>query len=265
MHDDEAVLGPDDLDAVSQLAFELIDTWRAQDRLDVTRRKFDAQKIGAVYGLAAHVHSVAPIALDLLLRGLVLEAMPLVRTVFECAITAQWVAQVPEAPAAFANEDVRQRLAMIKTWERALPGRLADRPELIDKLNADVIELESSVSARRFDQLCADLEPGGNEAYAHYRFMSSMSHASVTVVDRYLDEADEPPGFAIRTTPKQPDQSPWAFFMAACLVWAGRAVDFSDKDHRRRSQLRTAARRLAITPELQPSQAARDRRSGRQT
>ena len=44
--------------------------------------------------------------------------------------------------------------------------------------------------------------------------------------------------------------------LAASLVWAGRAIDYLDKDHVRRSELRAAAASLGIASEFKLSEAA---------
>jgi hypothetical protein len=38
------------------------------------------------------------------------------------------------------------------------------------------VETDSAVSAENFEAMCDDLEPGGPDAYAHFRLMSSMTH-----------------------------------------------------------------------------------------
>ncbi len=57
-------------------------------------------------------------------------------------------------------------------------------------------------------------------------------------------------------SPKPLDADWLAFFIAASLVWAGRARDMIEVDHPRRTELRQAAKRLGIAIELRPSQAA---------
>lgn len=50
------------------------------------------------FGLAAHAYRLAGPAADLLAGGLVPEALPLSRVMFECAVTAQWVVQTSIGP-----------------------------------------------------------------------------------------------------------------------------------------------------------------------
>jgi hypothetical protein len=122
------------------------------------------------------------------------------------------------------------------------------------------IETDSSVSAASFEAMCNDLEPGGPDAYAHFRLMSSMSHPSAFLCDFYLaDDGNNPnnlAGFALRDVPDQPVAGPYLAFTVGSLIWSGRAVEYLDKQHPRRSQLRAAAKQLGITSELHPSAKA---------
>lgn len=235
-----------------QIIDELLTGWSHGDAFLTTRRQ-KRTKVSIAYGLAAHAHRLARVARDLLEAGLTLEAIPLVRTAFECALTAHWVVQMKEGDAALANEEVRSRRAFVRTLERAsasvapFAGQVADYPEVAQQTNA---------SARNFQQVCDDLEPGGADAYAHYRLLSQMSHASVFVVDFYLQPHDGPAGLSLLVEPDQPAPVAYLGFLAASLVWAGRAVDYLDSSHTRRAALRQAARELNITPDLKPSDIA---------
>jgi hypothetical protein len=83
-----------------------------------------------------------------------------------------------------------------------------------------------------------------------------MSHPTAFLVDLYLEERDTEIGIALRHVGDQPKPGPYLAFVVASLIWAGRAVDFLDRTKSRRSELRSAARRLGITSELHPSPRA---------
>jgi hypothetical protein len=249
-------LAPADL---TKLAQSLIASWRRGTHLTLLRSDHDIARAGTTHGLAAHVHRLAEVALDLLNRGLIIEAMPLVRSCYESALTAHWLVQVPGAPVALANEHVRNRRNLIKT--------LAGSSPFLQSLGARFQEDEPlpeegpvpTVSARRFDELCNDLTPGGADAYAHYRLMSSMVHPTVFLIDFYTREDADPAnvtGFKLSLDAEQPSPVPYLAFVVASLIWAGRAVDYLDKTKARRSELRAAARKIGITSELHPSPSA---------
>jgi len=218
------------------------------------KRKFNQQQLLLAHGLCAHVHYLAPAALDLLDSGRVLAALPLVRACFESAITAQWLAQTTDGSPAFVNEDVRQRLAQVHTLEQAVsdvfreaaPSIAANLPPILD----------TTATARGFHKICDDLVPGGADAYTIYRVLSQYSHASIRVVDGYLQVVGTEPGVALRTNPAEPSAATWTNVLASCLVWAGRSNDYLDGHKTRRSELRAAANALGINSELHLSPTA---------
>ncbi len=241
----------------SAVARGLLAGWdsRADVPLVGTRkRRFNQQQLALAHGLCAHAHYLADPALDLLDSGRVLAALPLVRACFESAITAQWVTQTTDGAPAFVNEDVRQRRAQVQTLEKAVSEVFR---EAAPEIAANLIDpLHTNATARGFHNLCNDLVPGGADAYSIYRVLSQYSHASVLVIDDYLQATDTGPGLALHTHPVEPNAATWTNVLASALVWAGRAIDYLDKDHVRRSELRAAAAALGITSELQLSQAA---------
>jgi hypothetical protein len=54
---------------------------------------------------------------------------------------------------------------------------------------------------------------------------------------------------------------PWCGVLVATLVWSGRALDFFDMNHRRRSQLLAAAQDLGIESALQLTDSAKKRQA----
>jgi hypothetical protein len=263
---EEPKLGRDEQRRASTLARQLLAGWHARMETPLVgtrRRPFTQPQLAVAHGLGAHVHYLAPPALDLLDRGVVLAALPLVRQCYEHAVTAQWVTQTADGAQAFINEDVRQRRAHIRTLERAVSNVFNDAASAIS--DTLVEELETSATARRFDAICDDLRPGGADAYVSYGALSQFSHPSAVVVDSYLRLTVAPPGLGLAAQPEEPNAAAWTHILASSLVWAGRAIDYMDKAHHRRSELRAAARELGITSELQLSDVAvkRQARSGR--
>ena len=158
------------------------------------------------------------------------------------------------------NEEYRQRRAHIRTLEKAAAEVFrAAAPGIAARMQED---RTTASSARNFEGICNDLAGAGPDAYAVYRLMSHLSHASGLVADQYLTWTDEAPHLKLRMKAQQPDTAVWTFFVPASLVWAGRAVDYFDDVRRRRSQLRRAARELGIRSALQLSDDARRRASG---
>ncbi len=210
-------------------------------------------KVPVVFGLAAHAFRLAGPAVRLLEQGQVVEAMPQLRAIFECAITAQWTVQMAEGEAALVNEEVRQRRALVRTMTAASRslGQLAG-----DVVVGEGIPTRTNVSTRQFHQVCLDLEPGGEDAYAIYRMMSQMAHASAFTIDAYLRLDDGPAGFALDVEPVQPDAEAYLGILAYCLVWSARAVDLLDKNKHYRPRLLRLTRELQISSVLKASAVA---------
>jgi len=228
-------MGRDEQRRVSSVARGLLAGWEARadaPLVGTCKGKFHHQQLALAHGLCAHVHYLAGPALDLLDKGQVLASLPLVRACFESAVTAQWVTQTTDGAPAFVNEDVRQRRAQVQTLEKAISQVLREAaPEVAANL---VDPLETSATAKGVHNLCNDLVPGGADAYSIYRMLSQYSHASVLVIDEYLQATNTGPGLALGTAPVEPNGATWTNVLAAALVWAGRAIDYLDKDHVRR-------------------------------
>lgn len=248
------------------IARELLKSWEIRGELaSIKVRNSRARPIAEypmLHGLASHCHRVASAALRLIEDGLVLEAVPLIRTAYECAITAQWIAQTPDAFAAVSQRAVRTHDAYLRTVESAgLRSRLDDEqpdphPEAVEAIRS--METSATGGASNFEQLCMDLRPVGQQGYALYRIMSSLSHATVASADRYMAFDDGPGlGLTLMLEPRQPDTTSWLGILLSAMIWAGRAVDFREKEHTRRNQLRRLAREIGTVDVLQPSEQAR--------
>jgi hypothetical protein len=174
---------------------------------------------------------------------------------YEAAITAQWIARTTDGAEAFINEDVRQRRNHAKTLEESLA-----QPDVAANIKSQLVDqLETRATARAFSSVCDDLAPGGAEAYIVYRMLSQYSHASVLLIDSYLQTHDGATGVALRAIPAEADAGTWAAVLASSLVWAAGALDDMTKHHPRREQLHQAAADLGISARLDLSGQASER------
>ncbi len=240
------------------LAMSLIDSWNAGPKeFELQKGRTEAQFV-VVYGLAAHAHRLAKAALMLLDEDLVLEAMPTVRSLYEHALTAQWVGQDlnQNGAAGFFNEYRRARRATaqaLRDTGRESSREKADRME--DTEPWKVVPDDAHKPARNFSVLCRELD-AKEELYSYYRIMSAMAHASGHIVDSYVETVDP---FVVRPQPQGHARKPCLYMCCVSLVLAGRAFDWMTRSHPRREELRKAARTLGIVPELQLSEAFYDR------
>jgi hypothetical protein len=240
-----------------EIAEGLLDGWdRVPDRMKGQLGKHPESTL-VVFGLAAHVHRLGRAVLVLRREGMALEAMPLVRSAFEMALTCAWANEVPDALPALGNEDQRRWEALVRTLSSpAWPVDDAMRALWTD-VSREPETTNSSGSARSFERLCGDLTQAGDVAYGLYRIMSADVHPTFGLVSRYL----RPPGPAHVNLSGEPAQDTeperWLLLVCASMVWAGRAFDFHDRDRPRRNELRRAAKALRVPEALTLSSAAR--------
>ena len=172
-----------------------------------------AQFLG-VHALAAHVHRLYVPGSRLLDDGWVMESLPLIRTAYQCALTAQWMAETEVAANAFFNEDLGQRRQAEETAQRGVAESVRGGYSIA---GIDLRGLETSAAgpAGNFGQLCGDLIPGGDSAYFGYRVMSMYAHPSVALVDEYLatDESGQFSGLML--APKDQSSGAWRCVLVA--------------------------------------------------
>lgn len=251
-----------DEDELRAIGAGLIASWNAQgDSFTAGRpgRGWKRHQLASVFALTAHVHSVFVPAARLLDEGCVVEAIPLIRTAYECALTAHWIAQVDDGAEAFLNKDIKSRQRAERTAQAAVSEALRNGGPIA---GADLDELETSAGgpAGDFKQLCDDLTPGGADAYFHYRAMSMYTHPAALLVDQYLTLSDDGIDFAaFHIQPKEKESGAWRGLLTASLIWSGRAVDYFDGSHQRRSELISAAKTLSVAETLQLTEKARTR------
>lgn len=232
---------------------------RSSDFAKRGRRPDLAQFLG-IHGLAAHTYRVGGHALGMFDDGLELESMPLIRVGYECAVTAQWLANATDGANAWVNEGERIRRATGLTLRQAASELMrATGDELLTNPTV-AADTSSEAQARSFQQMCNDLTPGGPELYAYHRLMSRYCHASVHVVDEYLElTPDGEDVKALRLEAKAGETATWRYFVALSMLWAARAVDFIDVSRMHRGELRALSRELGVTSELRLTPAATTR------
>lgn len=251
---------PINADELITLGRELIEAVEERDHPLTARtdRMVNLAHVPLVAGLAHHTLRLGAIVFDLYEQNLRLEAMPLVRSVYETAITAAWLSQSREAVGAFANEDVRQRKALSGSMAKAASDVFREGADQVAHITDSEIETIAQPQARSLEHRCRALAPAGDHAYAIYRAMSALVHPSSTLADHYLTAADNDAGLELHTYPEQPDHNSWLYLTVASMMWAMRALDHMDADHPHRSHLRAMARRLGTSPTLRLTDAAAD-------
>lgn len=255
-----------DRDGLLDIAESLIGSWYAGESSGSGRtfgqrdQRPDVVRFVSVVGFAGHVHHLIAAALDPIRQGNELIFTPLLRLAYESTLTATWMALNNESTLALHNKEIRARGSLLRTASQTkqFAERVAEFPALDEKIS----EVSSDDQARKFYRLCADLAPDGQTIYLLYRILSKKSHPSGFVVDHFVSMNSDGTVKAIALKPtrsQQNDPDIMLFIAVMCLVYAGRAVDFIEPSHPRRSELRRAARSIGIPPELSLTPEAHQR------
>lgn len=214
----------------------------------------DVSLIASTIGLVNHAFDTAEASVLLLDNGHENASLPLVRAVYETAITAAWLVQAKEHEGitAFLHEYARGRRALQK--DALLAASQVFREGAVDLPNVDPSPYEDKIDSMQwFKQVCEDLHPAGIDAYILYRILSGYSHPSATIVDFYIHQRAD--GSPMKRPSGAPtfDSDLLYFLLSASLV-AGRAFSYLSDSKPHRSALRSAARRLGITAEIKLSE-----------
>jgi len=216
------------------------------DSLDVTqpslRGRPDVTPARAltVWGLAAHAHAQARFIRKVGDAGA--EVAPIVRTAYECALSAQWIiTRGPKALPAFLNEGARQRLNLDKSMREAQWAGMTQN--IVDQLEAERLPKgDLDDQAKQVHKIIYDFQVGPT-LYAVYRVLSSFSHASIAVVDSYQqDDPSSPIGLALLRIGRPAGVGSWEWILVWTLVWAGRALDWITLDSPSRHFYKAIAR-----------------------
>lgn len=244
------------IEIARDLVERLVDTPGGQFEVK-TNRMANLAHVPLVHAYSTHTLRLGSVGVDLLERGLYLEAVPTVRAAYEAALTASWLADSKEAPAAVFNEDVRQRKSLAAAMALANSPVFREGGPTLPYVDLERLDSAADVQAKWFKQLCEALHPGGPDAYVIYKALSAFTHPSAALADQYVQEnADHPSGMRLLTNPNQQADTAWLAVLVSAMVWAGRSIDVMVKGSPNRDYLREVARRLGIPVGLRLSQAA---------
>ncbi|MCK1801793.1 DUF5677 domain-containing protein [Brevibacterium sp. R8603A2] len=244
-------------------ALEVIEAWetsRARDDGKLTLRKARQRRkvVGinlrvttVTLALASHVVTLSKHIFDGLEDGRVLESIPVIRTSYETALTAQWVRLLgDDAASAIINTYRRKQDVLQKEMSRSENPTIRGASDDFPGLELADFPTQSQEQAKRFQQMTEDLDQG-KEMYLYYRIMCDFSHVSVSIMDHYFSEDPSVElGTIYRHQPKQPSRELWSFFalQSLCLALAPLAELLPDKTLRK--ALRSVAKSCGLTTEL---------------
>lgn len=217
----------------------------------------DMVRISLVMGLSRHSYETAKSVLVLLDHGMTAQAVPLVRLTYECALVVSHVVQSEEQHGvrAFLHEYNRLGAAAKQDAEKSVSEVF--RNGAASFVDVDPSKFEGSFdTVRNFQDVCADLQPGGKDAFLIYRMLCKYSHPSLPIADSYFQKIDHPNGLpGVRDIPEiSLSEDVLLQLLASSLVWSGRAFSYLTRNKADRSFLRAKARALGVTDGLQLSE-----------
>lgn len=237
-----------------ELGDELFNLGRDDARFDA--RSVSLAHVPAVFGVARHAIETGDAGLRLWAEGRQLVAVTLMRSALECAATAMWLVQNPEALIAFVGEEYRQRRTLSVDMAKSPSQSFREGASKLAYLDEERIETAAAPQAQKFWQLCEALV-GGRDAYLYYRFESAMVHPTVFLTDFYVEPAESPAGCTLRMEPRPVDVDAWPYLTVATMMWAHRSLDHLSTSHPYRARLRDVARELGVPETLQLTEKAR--------
>lgn len=253
-------------ESIREVIRRVLEQWQAATRGSFAWRP-DVRPVAVitVHGLVAHCHRLAEAVLLLDSKGYRLEVNPLVRAAYESALTAAWLAHVPDAPEAFVNKEWdnrRRQLAGIEAaWGNEIPEAEVDAA--VAQLPGEPHPTLSKKSADNFERLCEDLDPGGKQAYGIYRMLCSNAHPSAWVAEHYLRLGAEGELPKLLNYPNRfgDDDTFELQMLGASVVWSERAMlSLAEAPSAELlNKLESASNELGVAAELTASAAGKDR------
>jgi hypothetical protein len=188
-----------------------------------TRGHVDPAHGLALWGLTSHVYEQARMARPLIESHGGIELAPIIRSMYENALMAQWLVQRgPKALPSFLKVGARQRFNLAKTMHEASWTGMTD--EIVERLESGIPdEGELAAQAKHFEKVLGDFE-GGGLLYSVYRYLSGLSHPGITIVDAYA-HMDIEGNMSLRREAETRDPGTWAWTTVWALVWSRGALD----------------------------------------
>lgn len=241
-------LDRDSLIALGRELVETVSTWATPDGVVEVKdsRVQNRAHAPTVHSLATHTLRSGTAAISFYEKGKELEAMPLIRSAWECSITAMWAADSRGGAAGIHEESRRQQGLLLKGMV-GFPGvEPFDPAEQLARTFGDAIQttVEANAQARRFEQRCLSLAGIGQRGYTIYRALSTFCHPSSALLDCYMEEDDGPAQVKLLHRPRDFDGVAWIYLDVQAMMWGARAFDVMTVDSPHRSYLRGVARRL---------------------
>lgn len=206
-----------------------------------SREGRDETTFGLLFGLTAQAHELVRGGLPIM-EPMTTAAHPVIRSVYELGVTAQWVYWVPGAELQVAKEAVRKRRNLINQMKKSTSTEFLQTAKRWEE-EEESPDLSSVARMPSFEAVCGHFDTG-DELYMHYRLMSGNTHAGAEAADRWL--AIEEGRLVLRAHARE-DPPAWMYFAVLGLMWASRALNDALKKSPRSNFLNRIAREAEIS------------------
>ena len=238
-----------DLPTIRRVVEDLCDMWeRDQERPEVLSFSgtLDAKRAIGIHTLAHHGTRLARAMLVLESNGMSSEAVPTVRLIFECGITAAWLLLTPGSGDAFIKDGALQRRRAQEGMIRI--GHITDDAESYAESVGvlDAYAKNGPQPAFQMEQRCKALSTG-DSLYVTYRALSNLSHAGMGMADVYARaDTASPIGLSFYPPGDYEPRAATYGIGAALLLLAINADEQARAKPRRTTQIARAAKRLGV-------------------
>lgn len=251
--------GPIGTERLCEIADAVVEGWHSYLDREPQTKLHRRARAACLYGLAmnntnllefvtkAHREGTSPLLL-----------MPQIRSIYETGITAQWIAQVEDAPYAWMGEGRRQSASLVEKLRTSRSEVFRDAADPIWKARVDYPDLpsKSKATARSFEKICDDIGVGADGSYQYYKLMCAFTHPSVDLADQYLAAVENDLGFQAYRAPKFDKTDAWLYLAVIGTALAQMAFQYSAKDRVLRSSLRAVGKELGIPLDLKPTEVS---------
>ncbi|WOC11974.1 DUF5677 domain-containing protein [Gordonia sp. MP11Mi] len=255
--------GPIGYERLCEIADGLIEGWHSYLDREPVSKSIDLVRVGCLYGLAMNNTKLLEfIAKSYREEASPLILMPLVRTSYETGITAQWIAQVRDAPNAWINESRRQSAGLVRILRGSNNETFRSAADPVEKARVAYADLPDPASARTvaasFKEICDEVGVGADGSYQYYKLLCAFTHPSVDLADQYIaqDQTNPPTSLVALREPKFDATDAWLFLAVVATVWAQMAFQYRAQDRVLRNSLRIVSRELGIVLDLKLTEKA---------
>jgi hypothetical protein len=184
----------------------------------------NASQVTYLYGLNAHAHYMARRCLPILAESTI-AAVPIVRSVFECGVMAQWLRWVPGSEMTLMDDFDRQMGLIMDDFETSAEPDWRERATELRERLTEIPYLSEAPRANsaKILRICEKFY-GGTDLYVRYRVLSAHTHAGAQLASTWLGR--DAAGWRVLDKPRESlSFESVGRIVISALGWSARAFD----------------------------------------